>query len=214
MEENKPQPSQIPDPANINQDPTVNLVNIVAKGTKAKGKRSLKKNEIIALLKEKQEKNHGGRPTIYSTELADAICAELAKGISLSRVCSENDEFPCMATIFNWIGSNKEFLEKYARAKEESAEAMSDEILDICDDGRNDWMEVELKNGGSFLKVDQEAVQRSKLRVETRKWLMAKMKPKKYGDKMDVTSGGEKLAPPPNKITFVNFSKREDNDES
>ena len=75
----------------------------------------------------------------------------------------------------------------YARAKEDQLQLLEDEILDIADDGTNDWMEIELKNGHTKTVLDKEAVQRSNLRIEARKWLMAKLKPKKYGDKVQHT---------------------------
>jgi len=131
-----------------------------------------------------------GRPTDYTPELADRICAQLAEGYSLRKVC-EPEDMPCKATIFNWMRTNKEFLDQYARAKEESADAMADEILDIADDGTNDWIEKEHKNGEISIVLDHEHVQRSKLRVDTRKFLMAKMKPKKYGEKVDLNVGGQ-----------------------
>ncbi len=72
---------------------------------------------------------------------------------------------------------------------------MADEILDIADDGTNDWMTV--KMGGKDVDIpNNEVLQRSKLRVDTRKFLMAKMKPKKYGEKLDVTSDGKVLPTP------------------
>lgn len=147
----------------------------------------------------------GGRPSKYTQELADQICAELARGKSLRTILGtggvdDTDEqraLPSIATIFTWFRTYPEFLEQYARAKQESADAMSDEILDISDDGTNDWMEDQYMKGKSpGWKVNGEAVQRSKLRVDTRKWLMAKMKPKKYGDQLDITSGGDKLPQP------------------
>jgi hypothetical protein len=70
---------------------------------------------------------------------------------------------------------------------------MAEDILDIADDGTNDWIEREREDGSTFEVINNEVIQRSKLRVETRKWLMAKTKPKKYGDKLDLTSAGEKL---------------------
>lgn len=136
-----------------------------------------------------QKKN--GRPSIFTQELADKICAQLASGESLRTVCKP-DEMPSLQTIFNWFRTQKGFVEQYARAKEESADALADEILDIADDGSNDWMEIH-KGGYDATIVDQEAVQRSKLRVETRKWIASKLKPKKYGDKVDVTSAGEPI---------------------
>ena len=81
-----------------------------------------------------------GRPTTYSPELADLICDRIVQGDSL-RAISADEGFPCVATVFNWLRRHKEFLEQYARAKEEQADAFAEEILDIADDGSNDWME-------------------------------------------------------------------------
>lgn len=72
---------------------------------------------------------------------------------------------------------------------------MSEEILDISDDGSNDWMEVNYGEHTAW-KTNGEALQRSRLRVDTRKWLMAKMKPKVYGDKLDMTTNGKDLPVP------------------
>lgn len=147
------------------------------------------------------ETNPNGRPTIFTKELADKICEELANGVSLRSVCQQKD-MPCSATVFNWMRTNKEFLEQYARAKQESSDAMAEEILDIADDGTNDWMQRKI--GGEWTDVpNNEVLQRSRLRVDTRKWLMSKMKPKRYGDKMDVTSGDKVIKG--NTIIFKNF---------
>lgn len=143
-----------------------------------------------------------GRPTKYSKALADRLCQELSLGISLRTVCID-DKMPCIATVFNWMRTKPNFLEQYARAKQESADAMAEEILDIADDGTNDWMEI--KRGGETVEVpNNEVLQRSKLRVDTRKWLMSKMKPKKYGEKIDVMSDGKAIEG--NTIVFKNFS--------
>lgn len=128
-----------------------------------------------------------GRPTRYSQELANTICERLALGESMRTVSSAKD-MPAMSTIFRWLQEDREnFREQYARAKQESADAMAEDLLDISDDGVNDWMEKKYgKNADSTWVVNGEAVQRSKLRVDTRKWLMSKMKPKKYGDKLNL----------------------------
>lgn len=134
-----------------------------------------------------------GRPRKYSEKLAAKLCAKLAQGMSLRTACKEKD-MPGMTTVFEWLHDIPDFAEQYTRAKEESADALAEEILDISDDGRNDWMERYNKDGEAYgWKVNGEAVQRSKLRVDSRKWLMAKMKPKRYGDALDLTTGGEKL---------------------
>lgn len=83
-----------------------------------------------------------------------------------------------MATVFRWLAQHGEFQEQYARAREAQADYLAEEILDIADDGTNDWMERE----GNTL-VDHEHISRSKLRVDARKWLMSKLLPKKYGDR-------------------------------
>jgi hypothetical protein len=137
-----------------------------------------------------------GRPTDYTLELAARICARLSEGESLRSVC-KSDDMPATSTIFLWIQRHKEFSEQYARAKEESADALAEEILDIADDGSNDWMKRFSKDdpeGAASWMLNGEHVQRSRLRVDTRKWIASKLKPKKYGDKIGV--GGAEGLPP------------------
>ncbi len=148
----------------------------------------------------KTQKHPGGRPTKYTKELADTICERLAMGESM-RTIAKDEAMPALSSMFKWLRENKEFSEQYARAKQESADAMAEDILDIADNGSNDYMERE--DGTTTYNGD--SVQRSRLRVDTRKWLMAKMKPKKYGDKIDMTSGGEKIET--NTIIFKDFTK-------
>lgn len=133
-----------------------------------------------------------GRPSKYTKELASRICQELALGYSMRTVC-KNDWAPAMATIFSWLRDIKEFSEQYEKAKQEATDAMAEDILDIADDGTNDYVEKEV-NGKTVEVVNSEHIQRSRLRVDTRKWLMSKMKPKRYGDKMDVTSDGKEIS--------------------
>lgn len=135
-----------------------------------------------------------GRPSKYTQDLADSICEQLATGDSMRTVCKP-DDMPAMSTVFRWLREHKEFQEQYARAKEEAADALVEEIQDIADDGSNDWMEHHDKDGNTGWKLNGEHVQRSRLRVDTRKWVASKLKPKKYGDRVDVTSGGEKVQP-------------------
>ena len=132
-----------------------------------------------------------GRPTKYTQELADKVCFKIAEGYSMRTVCKA-DDMPCMTTIFKWLREKPEFTQQYTRATEERTEAMSEDILDIADDGSNDLMTIQ-KGDKTYQMENKEVTNRSRLRVDTRKWLMSKMKPKKYGDKIDVTSAGEKL---------------------
>lgn len=125
-----------------------------------------------------------GRPSDFSQELADEICAQLADGLSLRTVC-KSDDMPDKRTVFRWLRTNEAFCHQYTRAKEESADALTDEMLDIADDASNDW--VERDDGRVDYNGDH--VQRSRLRIETRKWIASKLKPKKYGDKLTHEGG-------------------------
>ena len=122
------------------------------------------------------------RPTKYSPELSDRICQEIADGKSLRTICSA-DDVPSMVTVFSWLRTNEEFLKQYEKAKQEQADALVEEMLEIADDGRNDWMDKLDRDGnvvGETLNTDH--VQRSRLRLDTRKWIASKLKPKKYGE--------------------------------
>ncbi len=122
--------------------------------------------------------------TIYTSELGTKICLLISEGYSL-RAIAKVSGMPCKATIMNWCISQPDFLDQYTRAKEQQAEAFNEDLIEIADDGANDWMEKFDKDGQSAGWVlNGEHVQRSKLRIEARKWLMGKMKPKKYGDKI------------------------------
>lgn len=136
------------------------------------------------------EPNKGGRPTLYSEALADLICERLADGESLRAICSEPD-MPCKASVFKWLRDNKQFSDQYARAREEQAETLADEIIEIADET---YLDHKVNDRGNVV-VDNEAIQRSKLRVEARKWIAAKLKPKRYGEKLDLTSSDGTMSP-------------------
>lgn len=124
------------------------------------------------------------RPCEYTPEAAAEICAQLASGLSLRTVCLE-ESMPCAKTVFLWLRKFPEFLQQYEQAKAECADALAEEMIDIADDGTNDWMEKHDKDGNAIgWQVNGEHVQRSRLRVDTRKWIASKLKPKKYGDSM------------------------------
>lgn len=136
-----------------------------------------------------------GRPSIYTEELALKICARLALGESLKTICYDK-EMPNASTVHAWVLEDKEgFSKKYARARNIQAEVMFDEILEIADDGTNDLMTI-TKGHDSYNIEDKEVTNRSKLRVDSRKWYLSKVLPKKFGDKLDLTSDGEKLPTP------------------
>jgi hypothetical protein len=65
-------------------------------------------------------------------------------------------------------------------------QAWADEICEIADDGRNDWMTVTRRNGNEVAVENREVVNRSRLRVDTRKWLMSKLHPEQYGEHVEL----------------------------
>lgn len=136
------------------------------------------------------DKPRMGAPSIFTQDLAAEICRRIAFGKSLRSVCRD-DDMPEGSTVFKWLHDKPDFAEQYTRACEERSEAFGEDILEISDDGRNDWMTA---NGHKM--PNREVLERSKLRVETRKWLMAKMKPRKYGEKVDLTSDGKAMPIP------------------
>lgn len=144
-----------------------------------------------------------GRPSEYTVAIADAICEALADGQSLRSICCA-EGMPNRATVFRWLAANPEFSDQYARARDTQAEALADEILDIADDGSNDWMERRDDQGGNIgWKENGEAMARSKLRVDARKWVAAKLLPKKYGDKTLVGSDPDNPLPPGFSVNLV-----------
>ena len=135
-----------------------------------------------------------GRPSSYSPEIAEKICVELMAGKSLREIC-RGEEFPEASTIFLWIHKHPEFSEQYARAREIQAETLADELCEIADDGTNDWEERQNRDGSTYIALNSEHIQRSKLRVDTRKWIASKLLPKKYGDKVETTLTGPNGGP-------------------
>lgn len=133
------------------------------------------------------------KATKYSEEIASVICGRIAEGESLRSICESND-MPGLRTVFDWLADERyaSFRTKYARAREVQADALFDEMIDIADDGRNDWMEKKNADGESIgWSENGEALRRSDLRIKTRQWMASKLQPKKYGDKLDVEHGGK-----------------------
>lgn len=135
-----------------------------------------------------------GRPSDFTQELADIICERIADGESLRSICAE-EGMPAKSSVFKWLGLHSAFADQYARARETQADALFDEILEISDNGRNDWMERQDDNGGSGWQLNGEHLQRSRLRVDARKWMAGKLRPKKYGEKVTQEHTGENGGP-------------------
>lgn len=134
--------------------------------------------------KDPKDKLKTGRPTKYTPEMVKLICERVAThDCGLRRLCEMYDDMPDKKNINVWRRNYPEFRALYAQAKMEQIEFLTEDILDIADDGTNDWMEHYDKNNECISwRVNGEHIQRSRVRIDTRKWLAAKLVPKIYGD--------------------------------
>ena len=133
-----------------------------------------------------------GRPRKYTKKFADNICARISEGESLRSICRE-DGMPSLATVMMWRATDENgFLEQYEKACISRAFIWSEELLDITDNSSNDWMERNDPDNPGY-QLNGESVSRSRLRVDTRKWLLSKVLPK-YADNTPIVSNSEELA--------------------
>jgi hypothetical protein len=129
--------------------------------------------------------------TKFTKQLIEDVCEVIS---------TSNKSMAAIAKEFNVsvsklraaIANNVEFRDMYARAKEDQADFLAEEIIEIADDSSQDTL---TDADGNELE-NREWVNRSKLRVDARKWIAAKLKPRKYGERVDITSDGEKLSIP------------------
>jgi len=126
-----------------------------------------------------------GRPSSYSKIMADAICEQIALGRSVSQISNDPD-FPSETTIYNWLNAFPEFVEQYARARELQAEHYASEIIALADTPVEARKITIKADGGEEVTVG-DSVERSKLQIESRKWIAMKLLPKKYGEKLAVS---------------------------
>lgn len=121
----------------------------------------------------------------WGQDTRDAILDKISVGKSLREICAVKG-MPSESLVRKWAVQDEAFGAQYARAREAGMEALADEILQIADSQEGDVLVTE--DGREI--VNHDAIQRAKLRVDTRKWLMSKIAPKKYGDKLDLNHSG------------------------
>lgn len=136
-----------------------------------------------------------GRPSTYTQEVAEAICARIAEGESLASICRD-DGMPPASTVRGWVTDDVDgFAARSARAYATGYDAIAESCIEIADDGTNDWMERKNSQGVVIgWEVNGEHIQRSRIRIDTRLRLLGKWAPKRYGDKVAV-GGAEDLPP-------------------
>ena len=120
-----------------------------------------------------------GRPSKYTDELVQIICSRIANGESLVSICLD-EAMPSRSSVLLWLSESTSFSDRYAHAREAQADFLLDELVQIADDGRNDTY---TSDDGREL-TNQDVIARSRLRVDARKWVIAKLAPKKYSDKI------------------------------
>lgn len=132
-----------------------------------------------------------GRPTTFKRELFDTICDRIAHGETLREICRETG-MPPEPTVRNWVTHDYEGIAaQYARARELQLDTWADEMMAIADDGSNDWMERHRKDGSIEVVLDREHVERSRQRVDTRKWLLARLARNVYGEQTTLRHEGD-----------------------
>ena len=118
----------------------------------------------------------------------DYVCIEIEKGRALRNVLKD-DNMPSTSTFYQWLENNNEKAKQYARATEIRAEVIFDDILNIADQNNNDTF----INDDGFEVLNNDVIQRSRLKIDARKWVLSKLNPKKFGDKLDVTSDNKAI---------------------
>lgn len=130
-----------------------------------------------------EQRTRGGQST-YTPDVAAEICQRLAQGETLRAICRDS-HLPAESTVRQWALDDVDgFSAQYARAREIGYHSMFDELVEIADDGSSDRIERKNPDGSTTLVVDKEHVQRSKLRVDSRKWMLSKALPKLYGERI------------------------------
>ena len=148
----------------------------------------------------------GRRPLPNAAEIKRDLCAWLEQGKTLAAFLRETPNAPGRVTITDWLAADSEFAEQYARAREIGYDAIAEELLTITDE------EPERDPQG---KIDAGSVAHQRLRADTRRWLLSKWQPKRYGDKLDTTVSAPGGGPAQFSLTvgYMHAPKRSEDDD-
>jgi hypothetical protein len=126
----------------------------------------------------------------FDENIADSVCDGIAtESKGLAQIIRERDLPVSPSLIYKWIQQNDSFRERYARAKADQARVLADEITEISDNTQVGEIVTEKEDGKVEIKR-ADMLEHRKLRIESRKWLAAKLLPKVYGDKVDMNVSG------------------------
>jgi len=129
-------------------------------------------------------------PSIFTPALFTVICDRIANGESLRAVCRD-PEMPAKSTVMRWLREKPELRDQYAIARDDLLDHWAEDLIEISDDGTLDTMPGTDKHGNEVMVANHANVQRDRLRIDARKWLMSRLGPKKYGDHVEVEHSGE-----------------------
>lgn len=130
-----------------------------------------------------------GKNSSYTPEIAAEICDRLAAGESLRAICKDH-HMPAESSVRHWaITDVNGFAAQYAHARDIGLDAIADELIEISDDGSNDWMDSNDPENPGY-RFNGEAAARSRLRLDARKWYLSKLAPKRYGEKTSMELTG------------------------
>lgn len=128
----------------------------------------------------------------YSDDIAQEILETVASAqVGLRQLCVDNPHWPAAKNIMKWKREHPEFGARYARAKQDQIELIIDDVLEIADDKSQDRITKLDAEGNEYTVCNHEFIQRSRVRIDTRKWLAAKLLPKLYGDRLIVEKDTE-----------------------
>jgi hypothetical protein len=126
-------------------------------------------------------KHPGGRPTIYTKELAEEICGLTAShSVGYQRLEKLYPHLPNVQTLYNWFRKYPELIEMYLKAKEIQAHLLLDNTIDISN---RDEYEKEINENDNLIKIN-----RDKLKIDTYKFAATRLNPRTYGDKRETTN--------------------------
>lgn len=129
-----------------------------------------------------------GRPSAFSKERAEAICRRLALGESLRSICRDK-KMPADSTVRSWVVDDiGGFAAQYARARDIGLDTLAEEIIEISDTPAIGKKTVSKATGEEITEGDM--IEHRRLQVDSRKWYLSKLAPKKYGDKQTIEHEG------------------------
>ncbi len=127
-----------------------------------------------------------GRPSLYTSSMAERICERIAEGEPLIKICRD-EQIPAYRTVLGWRATHKQFQQSYARARRDAADTLADQIRELA--GRVERGELEPNAG--------------RVAIDALKWVASKLKPRQYGDRaqldvaarVDVTTRASDFCP-------------------